>query len=238
MSNDDGMTLSALSAKTEISKSTIFPILKSLVHRKYISCDEKTGKYTLGISCAVLASSTFEKEYWLKMINSEMRKIVADCNEVCQMGVLDDSHVLYIDKVQSDQTVQLISKIGTRLPAIHSALGKALLYQYTDKQILELYPDGFKPLTSHSVADLGYLRRQLDDIAVKGYAVDDREVNEDTICFAVPLKQRDKILAAISVSLPYFRANGEKIKHIVELLISARAKIEHSLDNLHDINNY
>ncbi|WP_253073537.1 helix-turn-helix domain-containing protein [Sodalis ligni] len=95
LSNDDGMTLSGLSLKTEISKSTIFPILKSLLHRKYISYDEKSGKYTLGISCAVLASSTFEKEYWLKMINAEMRKIVADCNEVCQMGCWMTPRSLY-----------------------------------------------------------------------------------------------------------------------------------------------
>jgi DNA-binding IclR family transcriptional regulator len=51
-----------------------------------------------------------EKEFWLKTINSEMHAVVNECNEVCQLGILDDAWVLYVDKVQGDQTVQLVSR--------------------------------------------------------------------------------------------------------------------------------
>ncbi|WP_174510105.1 IclR family transcriptional regulator [Klebsiella oxytoca] len=238
LANVDGMTLSELSLKTDISKGTIFPILKSLQYRKYISHDERNGIYTLGISCAVLASATVEKEFWLKMINSEMQAVVNECNEVCQLGILDDAWVLYVDKVQGDQTVQLVSKVGTRLPAICSALGKALLHKHRDDEILELYPQGLPCVTPRSITSMVELRQQLTQVASNGYAMDDREVNDDTICFAVPLQQKETILAAISVSLPAFRASEEKTQQVIHALKSAKTRIESVLSKLPEIKNY
>lgn len=238
LANAEGMTLSELSLKTDISKGTIFPILKSLQYRKYISYDDRNGIYTLGISCAVLASSAVEKEFWLKMINSEMQAVVNECNEVCQLGILDDAWVLYVDKVQGDQTVQLVSKVGTRLPAICSALGKALLHKHRDEEILELYPQGFPGVTARSVANIAQLRQQLAQVAASGYAMDDREINDDTICFAVPLQQKGIILAAISVSLPFFRATDEKTQQVIHSLKNAQERIEGVLNKLPDIKNY
>ncbi|WP_299999073.1 IclR family transcriptional regulator [uncultured Cedecea sp.] len=238
LANVDGMTLSELSLKTDISKGTIFPILKSLQQRKYISYDSSNGIYTLGISCAVLASSTVEKEFWIKMINSEMHTVVNECNEVCQLGILDDAWVLYVDKVQGDQTVQLVSKIGTRLPAICSALGKSLLHKHSDEDILELYPQGFPSITARSVTNIAQLRQQLEQVNANGYAMDNREINDDTICFAVPLQQKDIILAAISVSLPSFRATDEKIQQVIGSLKGAKERIENVLNKLPDIKNY
>lgn len=238
LANVDGLTLSELSLKTDISKGTIFPILKSLQYRKYISYDANTGLYTLGISCAVLANSAVEKEFWIKMISSEMHTVVNECNEVCQLGILDDAWVLYVDKVQGSQTVQLVSKVGTRLPAICSALGKSLLHKHSDEEIQELYPQGFPSVTAHSVTSMSQLRLQLEQVAAKGYAVDDREINEDTLCLAVPLQQKETILAAISVSLPSFRATDEKQQQVIGSLKNAKERIESVLNKLPDIKNY
>lgn len=238
LANADGMTLSELSLKTDISKGTIFPILKSLQYRKYISHDDRKGIYTLGISCAVLASSAVEKEFWLKMINGEMHTVVNDCNEVCQLGILDDAWVLYVDKVQGEQTVQLVSKVGTRLPAICSALGKALLHKHSDEEIQELYPQGFPSITARSVTKMAQLRQQLALVDTNGYAMDDREINDDTICFAVPIQQKGVILSAISVSLPSFRATDEKAQQVIRSLKEAKVRIENVLNKLPEIKNY
>lgn len=238
LANEDGQTLSELSLKTDILKGTIFPILKSLQHRKYINYDPATGEYSLGISCAVLASAMVDRKLWIKTVSSEMQTVVAECNEVCQMGVLEGAWVLYVDKVQGDQTVQLVSKIGTRLPAISSALGKAMLHRHSDQQILALYPQGFPTMTSHSVNNIETLRRQLDNVATHGYSIDDREMNEDTVCFAVPLMQKGTILAAISVSLPHFRATPEKTAKVIDTLKRAKTRIENVIDILPEIKNY
>ncbi|WP_409310092.1 IclR family transcriptional regulator [Pectobacterium sp. B1J-3] len=237
LAREEKMTLSGLAQKTGILKGTIFPILKSLHHRKYVTYDPTECVYSLGVSCMALSSTTFEKEFWLQAVRAEMRNIVSECNEICQMGILEGASVLYIDKIQGEQTVQLNSKIGTRLPAIYSALGKALLYRHQDAQIMALYPEKLAPLTSHSIQNFTELRKQLDDVNRLGFAMDDREINEETICFAVPLQQKENIVAAVSVSLPYFRATEEKKSNVINSLLRAKERIELTLDKLPDIHN-
>lgn len=233
-----GLSLTQLSDKTGILKGTIYPILKTLVEHHYINYDNHRQLYYLGIACSILSRAFFEKSYWLKMVHREMELIVEQCNEVCQMGILDGADVLYIDKVQSAQKVQLISSIGTRLPAIYSALGKAMIFNYSDKQISQLYPAGFTPLTPYSVQSLPQLREQLNAVKENGYAIDNKEINEETICYAVALRQRNKIIAAISVSIPTFRGNDEKIAQVIETLLISRERIEQELNTLDNVEFY
>ncbi|EJD6541326.1 IclR family transcriptional regulator [Providencia rettgeri] len=233
-----GLSLTQLSDKTNILKGTIYPILKTLAEFRYINYDDKSQLYYLGIACSILSRSFFEKSYWLKMIHREMTQIVEECNEVCQMGILDGADVLYIDKVQSAQKVQLISNIGTRLPAIYSALGKAMIFNYTDQQIAQLYPSGFTPLTQYSVQTLPELRQQLNIVSQNGYAVDNKEINEETTCYAVALRQRNKIIAAISVSIPTFRSDKQKVDQVIKTLLNSRERIEQELNTLEDIEFY
>ena len=233
-----GLSLTQLSDKTGILKGTIYPILKTLVEHRYISYDDNSQLYYLGIACSILSRAFFEKSYWLKMIHREMDLIVERCNEVCQMGILDGADVLYIDKVQSAQKVQLVSSIGTRLPAIYSALGKAMIVNYSDEQISQLYPAGFTPLTQYSVHTLPQLRAQLNAVKENGYAIDNKEINEETLCYAVALRQRNKIIAAISVSIPTFRSNDEKTAQVIETLLTSRERIEQELNTLDNIEFY
>ncbi|EHZ6870742.1 IclR family transcriptional regulator [Providencia rettgeri] len=233
-----GLSLTQLSDKTQILKGTIYPILKTLVEHRYINYDDNSQLYYLGIACSLLSRSFFEKSYWLKMVHREMVHIVDECNEVCQMGILDGADVLYIDKVQSAQKVQLISNIGTRLPAIYSALGKAMIFNYSDQQISELYPSGLTPLTQYSVQTLAELRLQLNAVRENNYAVDNKEINEETTCYAVALRQRDKIIAAISVSIPTFRIDESKVNQVIKTLLASRERIEQELNTLEDIEFY
>ena len=84
-------------------KRHTLPDSENPAERRYINYDENTQLYFLGIACSILSRSFFEKSYWLKMVHREMNNIVNECNEVCQMGILDGPDVLYIDKVQSAQ---------------------------------------------------------------------------------------------------------------------------------------
>ena len=62
------------------------------------------------------ASSTVEKRFWLKTINSEYA--VVNDTQVASSAFQDDAWVLYVDKVQGDQTVQLVSKGLARRSAL------------------------------------------------------------------------------------------------------------------------
>ncbi|ECO2923085.1 IclR family transcriptional regulator, partial [Campylobacter jejuni] len=61
-------------------------------------------------------------------------------NQTCQMGILKDGNVLYLEKIDANNTVQLKSFIGTSYPAYATSLGKALLSNKNKKELEKLYP--------------------------------------------------------------------------------------------------
>jgi DNA-binding IclR family transcriptional regulator len=234
-SQRDGLSLSALAEKTGASKSTIFPILKTLTARRYARFDPDARRYSLGLSCVALAEAGASDSAWLGDVHEEMRAIVNGCGEVCQLGVLEGSNVLYIAKVQSQRPVRLISHVGKRHPAANTALGKAMLADYDRERLNALYPDGLRAHTQYTVTNLDALFEQLQEVRRRGYAVDNRELNEETVCLAVPLRQRAKAKAALSVSMPMFRATEETQSVALELLFATQKRVEPLLDALPDL---
>ena len=59
----------------------------------------------------------------------------------------------------------------------------------------------FKQYTKKTITDKGELYRELGKISERGYAVDDEEYLEGSVCFAFPLfNEKSEIVAAMSVS--------------------------------------
>lgn len=51
------------------------------------------------------------------------------------MGILKESNVLYLEKIDADNQVQLKSFIGTSYPAYATSLGKALLVDKSKNEL-------------------------------------------------------------------------------------------------------
>jgi DNA-binding IclR family transcriptional regulator len=225
-SEDEGLTLTEIAAAISSSKSTIFPIVRTLLERRYVDVDEPTMRYRPGVACWALSGAAGEKNDWLRTINHEMQTIVAACDEVCQLGILDGCDILYIGKVQSKKAVRLVSHVGKRLPASTTALGKAILSGLDAAAVRALYPGPLPVMTGRSVSTLAALATQLEEVRANGYAVDAGESSEETICFAVALRHRGHPLAALSVSIPTFRATEEKRRCVIDEILAARQRLE------------
>lgn len=231
-----GLSLTALAADTGFSKSTLFPIMKTLLARRYIRLDPDTLRYLWGVGGIALAGAGMAAAPWLSAINDEMRAVVQGCGEVCQMGVLEGRDILYVAKVEAKRQVRLLSQVGKRLPANCTALGKALLAQFDRAKLEEIFADGLPGFTARSSVTLDDLAARLEEVRRLGYAVDDRELHEETVCLAVALRQRGRPVAAISVSLPVFRAHEEAREAILGLLFTARERVEVMLAGLPELN--
>ena len=179
------------------------PELCTLEERRYVHCDKHSGQYSIGISAYVLGTS-FPAEQSLAVLHRVMEEVVARCRETCQLGVLDQGNILYLEKVDSPQAIRLISRVGDRLPANATALGKALLSGLSDEEVRTLYAAGLPRLTSHTVTELPQLLDQLAQIRSGGLAAEREECAQQLACWAVPLRRKGRVFAALSVSAPLF----------------------------------
>ena len=202
-----GMTLTELAQALQAPKSSLFPIVHTLEQRRYLWQDQNSGRYTVGLGVLVLGTA-FTEDRGLAPVVQVMKDLVNRCQETCQLGILDQGSVLYIEREDSNQAIRLISRVGVRLPANATAIGKALLSGLTEKEVRRLYAGGMPRLTEQTVTDLEVLS------------------TPQMACWAVPLRRKQRVFAALSISVPMFRCLPEKIDLVRRSLLEAQAEIE------------
>lgn len=230
--SSEGYTLTEIANAITAPKSSIFPVIGTLLQRNFIAFNKQTSRYTIGISTFAVGSSYLENMDVLNLIKEEMQLIVDKCLETCQMGVLHKDKVLYIAKIDSPEPIRLLSSVGNQLPAYCTALGKALLCDYSKQQLNELYPDGLKSYTPNTITDFDVLYQQLLTVRKTHIAMESEEITDHINCIAVPIRKDNKAIVSISVTIPTFRVAPEKTELIKKLLIQSKNKIETLLNRL------
>lgn len=226
--SDEGLTVKEISTQTKIPMSTLSPIIKTLVDNKFL--EQHENKYVLGLELFKIANSYVNTSNALTIIKDYMKNIVDEVNEICQLGIYEKSgYVFYLAKVEPIQSIKIISNVGTKIAANASSLGKALLSQFSESEIKEIFKDGMKTYTKNTVGSVDELIDEIENFKKIGYYEEVGEVSEDIRCIAVPLEIKNKVVAALSISIPIFRANDERIKLVKETLIKYKTRIEASL---------
>ena len=160
--NPDGMTLTQLSRALNAPKSSIMPLVHTMTSRKFIYQHKDTSRYCMGIAAYSVGSSYTNTKNALEFIQSEMKYIVSQSNETCQLGIQVRSNLLYIAKEDSAEPLRLVSYVGKQIPLYCTAIGRALLAQKTKDEIRALYPDGLTAFTKNTITDWEELFRELE----------------------------------------------------------------------------
>jgi len=226
---DKQFALSNIAKELDAPKSSILPMLQTLVQRRYLNYDENSKLYRLGAKCYEVGSAYKTNGVWDKDINKILRKITETCQETSHFAELVGSEVFYLNKQDSNQSIRMVSSVGKLLPAYATGLGKALLSDKTEDEIRYLYPNGLYAITEKTVTSFNLLFEQMKSIRNTGFAYEIEESNQYIRCIAVPIVQNKKVRYALSVAVPIFRYSEEKEVLIKSLLLEAKREIENSI---------
>src|SRR5581483_5904165 len=106
-----------------------------------------------------------------------LRAIVGPRVEAASIGVLDGHEVVYVERIQAGlERLAVDVRIGYRIPAYSSALGRAMLSRLpveTQRAILTANPP--RRLTDHTHIDIEQILADLAEAAALGYAVSEQE---------------------------------------------------------------
>ena len=197
-----GVPLAELATALGLNKTTVHRTLAALRHRGFAVQDPVTGGYALGPSATRLAEDYLREENLPVLLHPALVALSADTDELVHLGVLDGSSVVYLDKVEPERAVRVWSAVGRRVPAVTTALGRALLaHQPLDPSRLEglLRAAPGSPLSAQDVAELLAGARRV------GYATEQEENEAGICCVAVPLLRSGVAVAAVSITAPVER---------------------------------
>jgi|ERR1700674_5691683 len=221
-----GLTLTQICGATEINKSTAHRLLKHMEHERYLIHTE-SGSYLIGPRLSEMGSQTNNRAVLQAAARPILWELWKSTQETVNLAVLDSGTVLYVDVIESSHEFRLASRVGTRRSVHATSLGKAIL-AYLPEELLKRTLEGvvLTSLTPNTVMNLVQLRRELDRVRKKGYAVDDEEVTLGARCVGVPiLGKNQEAVAAISVSGPVTRIGREQLPSLAAAVIEASRRI-------------
>ena len=221
-----------LSATLSLNKTTAHRVLNSLIYMGYAKQDPATGKYEPTFKIVDIANRIMSKVDIVQTVRPYLRKLMEASGETVHFVERDGTDAVYIDKVESfNNGMQMVSRIGSRIPLYCSGVGKAMLAQMDSWEAEEVWnASGVSPLTEHTITDYGKFQQELAQIQQRGYALDNEENQIGVRCIACSLKDPAGIPKyAFSISAPTSRMNDERIRELAFYVHEAGKEMAESL---------
>ena len=152
--------------------------------------------------------------------------------ETCNFGVMADSHVVYLDRVESAWPFGLRFEPGSHVPLHCTSMGKLFLSLMPAKKCALLLRS--MPLyryTENTITDAARLEAELENIRSAGVSTDNQEFLAGVVCVAVPVRDTNKQpVAALAVSAPLARMTLQQGLQHVPLLQAAAEQLTVTID--------
>jgi IclR family KDG regulon transcriptional repressor len=189
-----------LSTQVQLPRPTIYRLMQTLASHGLVS--PAGGGFVLGPRILSLAAQRLEQIELRAVGHERLRELRDQTAETVHLAVLEQGHVVYIDKIESPGPLRMASAVGKIMPAHCTALGKAMLACLpadTARRILHAY--GMPRRTVNTITDVPRLMEELTAIRARGFAIDNVE-NEDGIrCVAAAiLDHGGQVAGAVSLS--------------------------------------
>lgn len=205
-------------AALEMPRSSAHALLRTLVAQGWVRSDDAGAQYSIGMRALLVGTSYLDTDPYLPMIAPFLDDLRADLDETFHLARLDGHDVVYLATRESRKYMRTVNKVGRRLPAYATALGKALLAERFGTELDAHVPATLSPLTPRTLTDRTALDAALDEVRVRGYATEDEENTPGIKCFAVTLRYRHPAQDAISASVPRSGLTPERERDIVDAL--------------------
>ncbi|NLI66557.1 MAG: IclR family transcriptional regulator [Tissierellia bacterium] len=215
---NEGLSIKDISESLDLHKSTVHRLLGTLIYKGYVIQDPVSNKYMITLKLYELGAKKIESLDILKASKRFTKELMREFNEVVHLVIRDGNDIIYIDKVEADNTIRMASNIGRRSPLYSTSVGKAMLAFMDEEEVRRIWEiSEIKKFTEKTVTDYEELYRELDKIRSLGYAEDDEENELGVRCIGAPVfNYRGEVEGAISISGPTLRITKDRVEEIAK----------------------
>jgi len=216
-------SISELSLRLAMPKATVYRFLQTMKSLGFVRQEVESERYGLTMKAFELGSKALLHIDLIEMAKRQMAILSEQTSETIHLGVLADSEVIYIHKIDAQYNLGMYSKIGRRAPLHATALGKALLaWEVPERRDSLIANINFTRFRENTIANAEQFMEELARTRQQKYGFDPEEFEEHMVCMAVPIFDHwHHATAALSISFPAFRFDAAKIPYYVDILTVA-----------------
>lgn len=197
-----GVTLSQLTRKLQLPRSTGHALLLTYQRTGYVHRCEKTGRYCLGFRLQALANQALGGTSLRTQASTLLHQLMQETGLTVHLAVMEEGEAILIDRIEAPGSPHLATWVGKRMGLHCTALGKALISELPEAVLDELIrKHGLIRYNENTIASRRALRLACESIQRLGYAIDDEEEEIGIRCIGAPVRDSTgEVVAAISIS--------------------------------------
>jgi IclR family acetate operon transcriptional repressor len=226
----DGMTLSDVAQIVGLAPSTAHRLLTTLQQERFVRFDATAHLWQVGVEAFIIGNAFVRTRDVVAMARPYLRRLMEEGGETANLYLEQDGEAICMAQVECRQMMRAIARPGGRVKMHCSGAGKAMLGWLADAELTRVIrTHGLKRFTERTLDTPSRLRRDLELVRERGYAVDDEEHAVGLRCVAsVVFDEHGQPVAALSLSGPGARVDETRLAELGAL--TARVAAEFSAE--------
>lgn len=222
--------ISSLAKRLSLAKSTVHRLAVTLVSEGLLEQNPENGRYRLGIHLFIMGTLVRRRLEVSNTAQPFLQYLRERTGETIHLAVLNETNIMYLYNLESNQTIRMKSYIGTLQPAFCTCEGRAMVAFGGNELINRVLQSGLAPRTAKTLVDPAELLKMFANVRQQGYAIDDEESEEDMRGIGAPLRDSTgQVVAAIGICGPSQRLTLKKLRSLAPVLINTAEAISTQL---------
>jgi DNA-binding IclR family transcriptional regulator len=192
------LTAMELARECGVNRTTAWRLLRTLEHHGLVERDVHSQRYALGYGLAALASAAGD-EALIRRARPLLTDLAARTGEAVSLAVIKRFQLIPVEQIEPTDVARP-SWLGKELPLHATSGGKVFLaWLRPDERKAALAPR-LRRFTEQTITDCDQLRKDLDKVRSRGYAVSVREYEAFTSGVSAPvLNARQVPLGVVTI---------------------------------------
>lgn len=226
--HDSPLKLEELVRISGLRKTSCFRILQTLTRSGFALKDKDTGGYFIGPKIISIGLTALENRGIRELALPFMKEVRQKTGATVNLAILNGSDVIFVERLQSAHIVEGNLRVGSRLSAHLSSMGKVILAHLPEAELnVVLKQIRFERKTEKTLASIKALKEELKKIRAAGFAVNNEELATGLFAIAVPLLNHTGVaVAGLNISFLLARhSQDEAMQNFRPLMLKAGREI-------------
>ena len=223
--------ISDLSVRLAMPKATVYRFLQTMKTLGYVRQEVDSERYGLSMKVFEIGAKALQYPDLIEIAKPHMQRLSDATGETVHLGMLIDSEIIYVHKVDSRHMLGMYSRVGRRAPLHCTGIGKVLMaWESPARRDTILQGCDFKRFREKTITNRADYDVELQRTLDQGFGQDREEFDDHIRCAAIPIFDRSgQPIAGMSVSFPTFRYDLAREPELVAMLRDASRDISRQL---------
>ena len=227
------LTVSQVAKIMDLPRSGSHRFLANLKEQGYVT-QNADATYQLSLKLFQLGMKIVGKLEIRQLARPYLQELVDLYSETVILACLEGHEAVYLDKIQSKQTLRANLELGTRVPVHCTSVGKVMTaFLSEEKRSAVLDATDFQAFTPHTITDRSTLEEEFKLVRENGFSLCHQEYHIGIMAIAAPVfsYEEDRVYS-MSISGPTQRMSEEQLLATREDLLGAAARLSEQLGNI------